>query len=238
MYPWQHNGRMCERFTLTADRREVLDHFGIRDTAVPLSPAYNIGPLHAVAAVRQGVDARELVMLRWGLVPSTAKELPKGPSMINAGAQNMDQKPAFRNAFRRRRCLIPADGFYAWQKIADDERPYRFTVGGGVFAFAGLWERWTAPDGQTVESCAIITTEANDLVRQIHDRMPVIVDPANYGFWLDPENTDAAALRPLLAPHPSAGMRGFPVSRKVNGGMFDAPGAIVPVGEELDAAVS
>lgn len=223
---------MCGRFTLFADQRLVLDHFGIRDAPALLTPRYNIAPSQDIAAVRQGTEGRELVMLRWGLVPSWAKEPATGFPMINARAETVATKPAYRTAFRRRRCLIPADGFYEW-KQADGKQPYRFTVGDGLFAFAGLWEHWQGPAGEAVESCTILVTDANDLVRRVHDRMPVIVDPTDYAFWLDPGITEPEALRPLLTPFPADRMRAWPVSRKVNRAGYEAVDVIEAVGEGL-----
>jgi len=196
-------------------------------------PRYNIAPSQDIAAVRQGAEGRELLMLHWGLVPSWAKEPATGFSMINARAETVDCKPAFRTAFRRRRCLIPADGFYEWRAV-NGKQPYRFTVAGGVFAFAGLWEHWQGPAGEVVDSCTIIVTDANDLVRHVHDRMPVIIDPADYMFWLDPGVTEPEALLPLLVPYPAARMRAHPVSKNVNRANYDAPDAIEPIGGGLE----
>ncbi len=141
----------------------------------------------------------------------------------------MHSKPAYRAAFRRRRCLIPADGFYQW-RAADGKQPYRFTLrDGGVFAFAGLWEHWQGPAGEVLESCTILVTDANELVRQVHERMPVILDPADYDLWLDPGITEPEALRPLLAPYPAHRMRGYPVSRKVNRADYEASEAVEAV---------
>ncbi len=227
-----HNDVMCGRFTLMTNRQEVLDHFGIRDAPELLVPRYNIAPSQAIAAVRQGAEGRELVMLHWGLVPSWAKEPATGFSMINARAETVDSKPAYRTAFRRRRCLIPADGFYEWRTV-DGKQPYRFTVQGGVFAFAGLWEHWKGLAGEVVDSCTIIVTNANDLVRHVHDRMPVIIDPADYAFWLDPGITEPETLRPLLAPYPTGRMQGYPVGKNVNRAGYEEADAIEPIGAGL-----
>ncbi len=172
-------------------------------------------------------------MLLWGLVPSWAMEPAMGFFMINARAETVATKPAYRTAFRRRCCLIPADGFYEWLPTDKGKQPYRFTVGGGLFAFAGLWEHWKGPAGEVVESCTILVADANDLVRRVHDRMPVVVDPADYAFWLDPGLTEPEALRPLLVPYPADKMRVWPVSRKVNRAGYESADAIEPVGEGL-----
>lgn len=232
--PVVHNGDMCGRFTLTTSSEALRAHFGLAGLPAPLAPRYNIAPSQDIAAVRQGAGGRELILLRWGLVPSWAKEAKTDFSMINARAETVAVKPAYRTAFRRRRCLIPADGFYEW-RTADGKQPYRFTVEGGLFAFAGLWERWQGPTGEVVESCTILVTDANELVRQVHERMPVIIDPADYAFWLDPAITEPEALRPLLAPFPADRMRGYPVGRKVNRSDYDAPDAIEATGPELTA---
>ena len=171
---------MCGRFTLTHTRREVLDHYGIRDAPTPLAPRYNIAPATNIAVVRMGQEGRELRELKWGLVPHWAKEPQTGYSMFNAKAETVDAKPAFRSIFRRRRCLIPADGFYEWKSIGRSKQPYRFTMRGEIFSFAGMWDRWQGPDDQVIESCSIIVADANDLVRPVHDRMPVIIDPVDY----------------------------------------------------------
>lgn len=217
---------MCGRFTLTVPRREVLDHYGIADAPTLLAPRYNIAPSQNIAVVRMGADGRELRELHWGLIPHWAKERSTGFSMINARAETVDTKPAFRGLFRRHRCLIPADGFYEWKPVAGGKQPYRFTMRGQVFSIAGLWDRWQDKTGEVVESATIIVTDANDLVRPIHDRMPVIIDPADYDFWLDPGIQEPEALKPLLVPHAVGKMDAFPVSSKVNRATYDKPDAI------------
>lgn len=223
---------MCGRYTLTASLAEVREHFALPDSGATLAPRVNIAPTERVPAVRAGPGGRELTALRWGLVPAWAKAISPGLSMFNARAETVDTRPAFRAAFRRRRCLIPADGFYEWLR-ADGKQPYRFTVGGGVFALAGLWEHWRGPAGQEVASCAIVVTEANALVAQVHERMPVIVQPRDYDLWLDPRVTDPGLLRPLLVPYPAAGMQAYPVTRKVNRAGYEGPDALAPVGPAL-----
>src|SRR5262249_19686163 len=156
---------------------------------------------------------RELAMLKWGLIPSWAKDAAIGYRMINARADTVAQKPSYRSAFRRRRCLLVADGFYEWQKTNDKKQPFFIGMKDeSPFAFAGLWEHWENPEGEPIESCTIITTEANDLVKEIHDRMPVILPPKNYPVWLDPEVQDPEKLQKLLAQYPAKEMRAYPVS--------------------------
>ena len=206
---------MCGRYNLIEDARALVDFF-ILDNSLEMLPRYNIAPSQDIPVVRQDREGRELSLLRWGLIPHWAKDHKIGYRMINARAETVAQKPSFRTAFRRRRCLIPATGFYEWKKVAGGKQPYNIRMkDGGLFAFAGLWERWKGGDGNLVESCTIIVTDANDLVRPVHERMPVILDPADYGTWLDPGLQEPARLRPLLVPHPSAGMDLYPVSSRV-----------------------
>jgi putative SOS response-associated peptidase YedK len=205
---------MCGRFTLTAPARAVSELFGLPATP-DLAPRYNIAPTQLLLAVRAGTQGCELVRLRWGLVPSWAGDLRIGASLLNARAETVAEKPAFRTAFARRRCLIPADGFYEWRKIAGKKQPILFRLGeGGPFAFAGLWEYWEGPEGP-VESCAILTTQANDLVRPVHERMPVILDPRRYEDWLDVRVTPEVVRR-WLQPFDACLMTATPVSTLVN----------------------
>ncbi len=227
---------MCGRYTLYAARDRIIERFRIaRDLTAQkkLFPRYNIAPTQEVAAVRLACDrSRELVALRWGLIPHWAKEAKTDYSTINARAETVAEKPAFRDAFRRRRCLIPADGFYEWQArpSAKLKQPWYIQLKSGeLFAFAGLWERWEPRLGQAgepVESCTILVTGANDLVRPIHDRMPVILDPADYGIWLDPTG-DLKAVRALLRPYPADAMCAWAVSVYVNNPHHDDPACLL-----------
>ena len=150
--------------------------------------------------------------------------------MINARAETVADKPSFRTAFRQRRCLVPATGFYEWKKVTGGKQAYNIRMDdGGLFAFAGLWERWKGGDGSLVESCTIIVTDANDLIRPVHDRMPVILDPANYGVWLNPSIQDPVQLQPLLVAHPSAGMNLYPVSNRVGSPANDDAELVQPL---------
>lgn len=192
---------MCGRFTLRTPPAELAEFFGLfREPDV--RPRFNISPTQSVGAIRfdQDKTPREWVTLRWGLIPSWAKDAKIGNRLINARSESVAEKPAFRAAFKRRRCLIPADGFYEWKKLdAKTKQPYHITLpDGGPFAFAGLWEHWTAPDGGEVESCTIVTTEANEQMEELHDRMPVILSRENYDQWLNPGIQDREALEPLL----------------------------------------
>jgi putative SOS response-associated peptidase YedK len=166
--------------------------------------------------------------MRWGLVPSWSKEV-KGPPLINARAEGIDTKPSFRNAIRQRRCLIPADGFYEWTGPAKKRHPYDFRLHGKKpFAFAGLWERWHGGDDQPLESCTIITTAANDVVRPYHDRMPVMLPKTAWEQWLDPELRDADKVTPLLQPYPAGEMEAAQVSDHANNARNDDPQCLEP----------
>jgi putative SOS response-associated peptidase YedK len=215
---------MCGRFTQAAPGEVIAEVFGLAE-ALALTPRYNIAPTQEVAAVRASAGGgRELVALRWGLLPPWANDRALAARMINARAETVAAKPAFRSAFRARRCLVVADGFYEWQRRGAGKRPYFVGLADNrPFGFAGLWERWSGPDGEAVESCTIVTTTANELVAPIHDRMPVILDPAQFDLWLDPAVRDPEAVRPLLRPHAAAGMRAVAVSELVNSPRNDVP---------------
>jgi putative SOS response-associated peptidase YedK len=221
---------MCGRFTLRTTGKAVADFFGLREIPELLA-RYNIAPTQPVAAVRvsQHHAGRELAMLRWGLIPAWAADPAIGNRMINARADTVATKPAFRKAFRQRRCLIVADGFYEWKKLNGRKQPYYIRLqDGGPFAFAGLWEHWDRGD-RPIDSCTILTTDANELVGSIHDRMPVILDPGDYNLWLDPDIEDAKRLEPLLVPYRSEAMAAYPVSTMVNNPKADDPRCIEPV---------
>ncbi len=225
---------MCGRFTLRTPASAVVDHFAVEGEVPPLTPRYNIAPTQAVAVVRiddrGGQPRRELAALRWGLIPHWAKDTSIGNRMINARAETVAGKPAYRAALRRRRCLLPADGFYEWRRTGGRKQPYFIGLDGdGLFAFAGLWESWEGPDHSHIESCTVLTTEANELVRPIHDRMPVILPPANYRLWLDPAEQDPATLLPLLGPFPADQMKACPVGTLVNSPANDRPECIAPL---------
>lgn len=208
---------MCGRYAFFSPAAAVRRLFALE--AVPeLEPRYNIAPTQAVAAVRAPAGTRELVLLHWGLVPRWARERAIGNRMINARAETLAEKPAFRDAFRRRRCLVVADGWYEWQAAPDGRQPWFIRARDrDPIAFAGLWERWTDPaDGQPLESCALVTTDATAALRRIHDRMPVVLPPEHWPRWLDAGCTDVAALGALLGPGDDARFEAWPVSRAVN----------------------
>jgi putative SOS response-associated peptidase YedK len=174
-------------------------------------------------------SGRRLDSFRWGLVPSWAKDLAVGYKMINARAETLAEKPAFRRAFRGRRCLILADGFYEWKAEGGHKRPYYIRMkDSSLFAFAGLWEVWTPPEGEPVRSCAIVTTAANDFMKALHHRMPVILPAEAQGPWLDPKNHDLESLKALLLPLPEGALTAHPVSTEVNSPRNDGPRNILP----------
>ena len=208
---------MCGRFTLTASAEKLQEFFPLFDVPA-LLPRYNIAPTQMVAALRQlPEDKPQFCQLRWGLIPSWAKDKKIGASLINARADTVATKPAFRAAFKRRRCLILADGFYEWRTMAKKvKQPYHIHLRDRrPFAFAGLWETWQGED-QPLESCTIITTEANELIQTLHVRMPVILAPKFYSPWLDPAPKDPGIWQELLQPFPAEEMALDAVSTTVN----------------------
>jgi putative SOS response-associated peptidase YedK len=220
---------MCGRYTLRARREAVAAAFDL-DDFFELPPRYNIAPTQWVPAVRFNPDIgeREFSAFKWGLIPPWVEEPGIGNRLINARAETVAERPAFRSAFRRRRCPVISDGFYEW-KQEGGKTPYYFRLrDGGPFAFAGLWERWEKGE-EPVESCTLITTEASGVVGQVHGRMPVILKPENYAGWLDPEEQRPAALAELLAPLPEDWMAFHPVSKLVNNPRNESPRCVEPV---------
>ena len=229
---------MCGRYTNRLSWTDIVRLYRVASypgPALNLRPRFNVAPTQDVVAVRtrEGTGDRELAMLRWGLIPAWTKpDAPQRSPLINARSETVAEKPSFRQAFRRRRCLIVADGFFEWGKGKSGKQPYWITLADRApFAFAGLWERWEkSPDGKTVDSCAIVTTEANELVARIHDRMPVILAPEDYESWLDIDGTPADRAQSLLRPYPAAAMTAVPVSARVNSVKNDDEGCVEPVG--------
>ena len=229
---------MCGRFGLLHTWDEMFASYALISSPLNLQPRFNIAPTQPVFAVtaagaRGGEGAGNTAThFQWGLVPSWAKDPAIGVKMINARSETVAEKPAFRAAFRRRRCLIPASGFYEWQKQPNGpKQPFWISAAaGGLLTFAGLWETWLSPDGGELQTCAIITTEANDALRPVHHRMPVILAPADFAAWLDVrDETATAAASALLRPAPDAAAAARPVSTRVNNVRNDDASLIEPV---------
>ena len=224
---------MCGRFTLTLPPKQLELAFPWLTTPKELAPRYNIAPTQPVAIVPNNGQNR-IEFFRWGLIPSWATDPRIGNRMINARSETLAQKPSFRAAYRRRRCLVLADGFYEWRKEPGRRTKTPFYLqskSGKPFAFAGLWETWRGLDGLAIPSCTIITTRPNALVEPIHNRMPVILPPAAYEQWLDPAEGSPAQLQPLLRPYPAEEMTAYAVSTLVNSPRNDTPACIVPAGQ-------
>jgi putative SOS response-associated peptidase YedK len=210
---------MCGRFSQSQTAEAIARAFQV--TVPSLTPRYNVAPTQSVATVLQTPEHkdRQFKMLHWGLIPSWAKDPKMGAKLINARTETVAEKPAFRSAFRKRRCLVVADGFYEWQQQENtkQKQPYYFRLNDRhPFAFAGLWEHWENGNGEEIESCTLLTTEPNELMRPVHNRMPVILDPNDYDLWLDLEVQKPELLQPLLRPYPSEEMMAYPVSKAVN----------------------
>ena len=222
---------MCGRFTLRTPAATLAEFFQL--ARIPTwMPRYNIAPSQPVATVVQTPQhsERTFQLYRWGLIPSWAKDPRMGDRMINAQAETAAIKPAFRTAFRKRRCLVLADGFYEWQKVGRRKQPFYVRMqDDSPFAFAGLWERWEDATGEAVASCTLLTTVPNDLIGTFHHRMPVILDPNDYALWLDPGIQEADQLQPLLHSYSSEAMMAYPVSTTVNNPSNDIPECIKPL---------
>lgn len=222
---------MCGRYKLTPKEGEIVETFDVEE--VQLLPArYNICPTQPIEIVRVNPHtlSREMRPVVWGLIPPWAGDPSICTKFINARVESAAEKPAFRNAFRHRRCLVPADGFYEWQKRGGMRQPFLVRMrDGGLFAFAGLWEIWNGPNGEQIESCSILTTDSNELLRPIHDRMPAIIAPAAFDAWLDTANENVPKLMPLLKPYSVEEMVLIPISSRINSPQFDDPMCIEQV---------
>jgi len=219
---------MCGRFTLTQPASVVAERFGVQFALFEFAPRYNIAPSQPVAVVMQNGE-RRLEACQWGLVPFWAKEPEIGNRLINARAETLAEKPAFKYSLARRRCLIPADGFFEWRKEGNRRTPvYILRRDGGLFAFAGLWDEWQSPDGSPLRTCTIITTEPNALIAPIHNRMPVILHPENEALWLDTSQREPTRLLSLLKPYPTEELEAYAVSTHVNNPNNDDPLCIQP----------
>lgn len=219
---------MCGRFTLTAELSELQKAFPWAELPAEMVPRYNIAPSQPVAVIANH-NPKQVDFFLWGLIPHWAKEPQIGYRLINARAETLTQKPAFRVPYRYRRCLILADGFFEWQKGGKTKRPFLFRFKSRTpFAMAGLWDRWQSPDGSEILSCTIITTEANDLVKPIHDRMPVILPFNDLQYWLEASDAELVRLNSLLQPYPATELEAFAVSSIVNNPHQDRPECIQP----------
>ncbi len=225
---------MCGRFAQYSPLAELKKRFSIEKVTCTLTPSYNIAPLNFVPVILSH-NGNRLGTLRWGLVPSWAKDTRRAASLINARAETVAEKPSFRSAFRKHRCLILADGFYEWQQEKIEKQPWYFTqVSGEPFAFAGVWDIWKGEDGQTADyhSCAIITTEADiSSIQSVHHRMPVILRPDVHAAWLDPGNQNPAGLQEILQKGRIGALKGIRVSKRVNNPRTNDPACIEPVAE-------
>lgn len=222
---------MCGRFS-QAQIAELDREIARLLEAPPVEPRYNVAPTQDAAVVRERPDGGDRVvqMLKWGLIPRWAKDPAIGNRMINARAETAAEKPAFRTPFQRQRCLVPADGFYEWQKTAGAKQPYFIRRRDArPLVFAGLWDRWEGGPEGPVDSFTILTTAPNDVVAPIHNRMPVILPAVHYDAWLDPANRDVEGLQALLGPFPAAEMTAYPVSRYVNSPRNEGPECVSPV---------
>lgn len=220
---------MCGRYTLHHKPVEIEERFEIDLSGNEFEPRYNVAPSQSVLTIRR-IDAREAAFCKWGLVPFWAKDPSIGNKMINAKAETLAEKPSFKNALAKRRCLIVADGFYEWKKEgkSPSQPIYIRRRDRGLFAFAGLWEEWKTPEGNRMPTCTIITTEPNELLSKYHHRMAVILKPEDEAAWIDPKNA-AGDVLPLLAPYPLDDLEAFPVSKAVNSPSSNEPSLIEPV---------
>lgn len=217
---------MCGRFTLYTPLGEIVSRFAVEVVQAELRPRYNLAPTQEIAVITVN-SPRTLQQMRWGLVPSWAKDLSMGSKMINARAETLMEKPSFRAAVRRRCCLIPTEGFYEWRQTGGRKQPmYIHLKSGEPFAFAGLWEEWRSPEGEVVRSCSIITVEPNALMATIHNRMPAILQSeAEEALWLEGGVEEAT---PLLRPYPTENMEAYPISTWVNSPAMDMLECILP----------
>lgn len=216
---------MCGRYALTSPPAVIAERFGLA-WAPDVPPHYNIAPSQMIPVVRNTEQGRELAWLKWGLIPSWSKDASIGMRLINARGETLGDKPAFRNAYRRRHCLVPADAFYEWKPVAGRKQPYCIRMRDqALFGMAGLWEHWVAPDGQVVESCTIVTVDANARVAEVHERMPLILAPADYDAWLAASTKETALPRAV----PAEDMVAYPVSPLVSNARNDVPACLTPI---------
>jgi putative SOS response-associated peptidase YedK len=214
-----HNTCVCGRYRQSRRKQILEEHFLADWDELEWHPRYNIAPTQLVPIIVQNPKEpnREISLVRWGLIPSWSKDSSSAAKMINARSETAATLPAFRDAMKSRRCLIPADGFYEWKRNGKTKQPYSFEVNHGeLFAFAGIWDRWKDQNGRWIKSCSILTTMANAVTSTVHERMPVILDPNEYDLWLDPEMNDVNVVSELLKPYNARLMRSYPVSSRIN----------------------
>ncbi|NOT97662.1 MAG: SOS response-associated peptidase [Sideroxydans sp.] len=222
---------MCGRFALNENPLKIAEHFKLSGE-VNLSPSFNIAPSLKIATITDDAEGeRHLTKMRWGLIPSWAKDASIGNKLSNARGETVAEKPSFRSAFKYRRCLIPASGFYEWKTDKSIKYPWYISLkSGDPMAFAGLFEAWQPAEGEAIHTCCIITTAANTLMESIHDRMPVILNPDQWDTWLSPKERQADKLTPLIVPYASEPMQAWPVSRELNRvGLRNDAGLIEPI---------
>lgn len=221
---------MCGRFSLAIDAELFEKIFGIINIS-NYKPSYNIAPGQNIGVIRINNNSqKELSLMHWGLIPSWSKDPKVGYKMINARSETLTEKPSFKQSFKTKRCLIPADGFYEWKKQGKEKTPYYFKMkNSSPFAFAGLWDTWiNKEDTKTIDSCTIITTSANSLLNPIHERMPVILNPENYSFWLDNKVINLDKLKSVLNSYDSDTMLYYEVSKNINSSKINEPSLILP----------
>jgi len=227
---------MCGRYTITSAPEAIRALFRYQEQP-NFPPRYNVAPTQPIPIVRLAEGRRNFALVRWGLLPSWVKDPKNFTLLVNARGESVIDKPAFRAAMKRRRCLIPADGFYEWKAVAGRKQPYFVKLkSGGPMALAGLWECWTGPNGEELETAAIVTTNANRTLDAIHDRMPVIVPPAAFDLWLNCAEVDAVTASTLIAPAPEGLLEVYPVSPAVNRTANDDPKLVEPVAAGAEAA--
>ena len=217
---------MCGRYAQRTDPKRLAKEFKVTDVPA-VEPRYNIAPTQDILGVVESADGREMKFYKWGLVPSWAKDKSMGARLINARSETVTEKPSFRESFKKRRCIIPADGFYEWKRTDGKKQPFFFQMPDErPFGFAGLWERWEGADGEVIHSCTILTTEANEVLRPVHDRMPVILHPDDYELWLDVDARKFDLVREVLRPYPAEEIMGYAVGVSVNSPSSQGSGLI------------
>jgi putative SOS response-associated peptidase YedK len=222
---------MCGRFEIHSAPRIIAEIFGITEWNIEYPPHYNIAPSQDILIIIND-GKRRIIKSRWGFVPSMSRDLNRGYRMINARAETAAGSRAFKSAFEKQRCLVVADGFYEWRKEGKTRRPFYIRLKSHKpFGFAGLYNVWKSPDGEPLTTSTIMTTDANELIRSIHDRMPVITPADKYDIWLDPKVHDSSALLGVLHPYPPGEMELFPVTPKVNSFKYNSPESIEPLDE-------